>query len=296
MNDAYRALLQPNEPLEHPSAASADWKEHQATRRRRDDAAFWDERSKTFTPKDSPSSYVDQFMSLAAVQPGESLFDMGCGTGALALPYGRLGHPVLACDFSQGMLGILQEEIAREDLHTIETKLLSWDDSWVEAGITPQSADIAIASRSIATDDLERALLKLTAVARRRVCVTLTADFSPRVNAAFLKDLGLVVPAGEDFRYAFNILVDHGYMPEISYIESARTECFASREDARDHCQAMIDRGAPFATSQQKEQAQARLDAWLDEHLVPAEDDPKLLELLPPRKVTWAFLSWSPLD
>ena len=58
------------------------WKERQQMRRAPDDASFWDERSKTFATKDAPSPYFDRFLDLAAVRPGDSVFDMGCGTGA----------------------------------------------------------------------------------------------------------------------------------------------------------------------------------------------------------------------
>ena len=33
-----------------------------------------------------------------------NVFDMGCGTGALAVPLGLAGHKVVAADFSRGML------------------------------------------------------------------------------------------------------------------------------------------------------------------------------------------------
>ena len=43
--------------------------------------------------------------------------------------------------------------------------------------------DVAIASRSIATADLRDALLRLTEVARRRVCITLATGSPPRRRA-----------------------------------------------------------------------------------------------------------------
>ena len=64
----------------------AEWRELQRFRRHRDDAAYWDARSATYTTKDVPSPYVERFLELAGLREGETVFDMGCGTGALAIP------------------------------------------------------------------------------------------------------------------------------------------------------------------------------------------------------------------
>ena len=52
---------------------------------------------------------------------GESLLDMGCGAGSLAIPYGLRGNHVLACDFSPRMLDVLGEGIRVHHLETIVT-------------------------------------------------------------------------------------------------------------------------------------------------------------------------------
>ncbi|MFR8830663.1 MAG: methyltransferase domain-containing protein, partial [Eggerthella lenta] len=81
-----------------------EWKRLQQARRRFDDASYWDKRSATFTTKDAPNPYVERFLELAGIREGETVFDMGCGTGALSVPLGKRGHKVVAADFSQGML------------------------------------------------------------------------------------------------------------------------------------------------------------------------------------------------
>lgn len=70
--------------------------------------------------------------------------------------------------------------------------------------------DVAIASRSIATSDLRDALLRLTEVARRRVCITLATGSSPRVDERILAAVGLPSVLGRDYLYAFNILANEG--------------------------------------------------------------------------------------
>lgn len=73
-----------------------EWKRLQQARRRFDDASYWDKRSATFTTKDAPNPYVERFLELAGIREGETVFDMGCGTGALSVPLGKRGHKVVA--------------------------------------------------------------------------------------------------------------------------------------------------------------------------------------------------------
>ena len=51
------------------------------------------------------------------------------------------------------------------------------------------SVDVAVASRSVITHDLEDSLQKLSAVARERVCVTVGTGVSPRVDMRVAQEL-----------------------------------------------------------------------------------------------------------
>ena len=279
-----------------------EWKALQALRRP-DDAGFWDKRSATFATKDAPSPYVTEFLRLADVRPGETVFDMGCGTGALAVPLGEAGHKVVAADFSQGMLDVMQAELDARGVRTVFPKLMSWADDWPAFGVRPGMTDVALASRSIATADLRESLLRLTDIARRRVCVTLATGASPRVDERILAAVGLPHVLGRDYLYAFNILATEGIQAEVAYIRSQREDTFASREEAAEKLGAMIDdASAVAATAEERALAHGRLEGWLDENLVPnehaGEPDAKgvpqgAFRLREPRTVTWAFLAWN---
>ena len=107
-------------------------------------------RSATFTTKDAPNLYVEKFLGYADIRPGETVFDMGCGTGAIALPLGELGHKVVAADFSQGMLDRMQAVMESQGIRTVFPKLMSWDEDWAAKGVRTGMVDICVASRSIA--------------------------------------------------------------------------------------------------------------------------------------------------
>ena len=219
------------------------------------------------------------------------------------MPLGEAGHKVVAADFSQGMLDQMQARLDAAGVRTVFPKLMSWEDDWPAFGMREGMTDVAIASRSIATADLRDALLRLTEVARRRVCITLATGSSPRVDERILAAVGLPSVLGRDYLYAFNILANEGIKAEVRYIDSTRDDTFATPEDAYEKLAAMIDDSAAVrASDEEREQARANLREWLAANLVPNEtagapDRKGVLQLAwrlaEPRTVTWAFLAWN---
>ena len=79
---------------------------------------------------------------------------------------------MVAADFSQGMLDMLNRDLAALGLASrelVDVKLMSWEDDWEACGVGPKSVDVALASRSMATPDIARALEALSRTARKRV-------------------------------------------------------------------------------------------------------------------------------
>lgn len=57
----------------------------------------------------------------AAIPPGASILDLGCGTGRLATPLARLGHPVTAVDESPEMLARVADATpVRADIEALD--------------------------------------------------------------------------------------------------------------------------------------------------------------------------------
>ena len=281
---------------------NAEWIELQKARRAADDSAHWDERSKTYTKAAiPPTPYAEEFIEYTDALPGESVFDMGCGTGAISIPLAAEGHEVCACDFSEGMLDVLRQEAERFHVQ-VETKLLSWADDWAAHGIGLKSYDVATASRSIATDNLRASLQKLSGVARRRCAVTLPVGSSPRTDEAILSAIGVQPQLGRDYVYAFMILIEMGYRPEVRYIKSVRHDSFDTPEEAYESLSRMVrDACAHMVSGPEVETALANLRSWLSENLVANPDAgkqnqfgeaEKALRLKEPRKVTWAHIAW----
>ncbi|MBE6472447.1 MAG: class I SAM-dependent methyltransferase [Coriobacteriaceae bacterium] len=287
MTEAFTSLLATTDWNE-------EWKRLQVARQRADDPAVWDAKAKSFPVKHgSQEGYVARFLELAGVREGETVLDMGCGTGALATPLAQAGNRVIACDFSQGMMDVMLADQRALGVNGVETHLMSWSDDWEACGLGEKSVDVALASRSIATSDLRESLRKLDRVARRRVCLTLPCGPSPRVDERLLEAAGFEHRLGRDFLYAFNILASEGVNPEVAYIPSLRMELFDTFDDAcagfarivQEAVAGMVPEGEIAAVP-------GRMKPWLEANLV---HDERGFHLSEDRKVTWAFIAWHPL-
>lgn len=294
--------VQPFNPKLTTTDWNAEWMALQQARRKADDPSYWDSRSHTFPTSTEPSAYARRFIELADIHPRETVFDMGCGTGALAVPLGLAGHKVVAADFSRGMLDRMSEALKQADVHTVFPMQLSWGEDWAAKGVRPGMVDVCTASRSIATANLRDSLLRLTDIARRRVCITLTTGSSPRTDERIMSDLGLKDALCPDYLYAINILAAEGVLPQVDFIRSERNDTFDTPEQAAESLRRMIDGAAGAVVGEQQRQAAyVRLHAWLNDNLVPNEHAgspdghggmQKALRLRNPRVITWAFIAW----
>lgn len=264
------------------------WEHEDSLRSKPADASHWSCRAKSYGER-SLSVYEQEFIRRSGIQPGQTVLDFGCGVGLLAIPLAKMGCKVVACDFSQGMLDRLESNAQAAGVPTgsIETHLVAWDDDWQAAGILPDSVDVAIASRSIATRNLLGALTKLDRCARERVCVTVAAGRSPRRDERAFAAVGRSRPPVADFAFCANILFQHGVFPEVSYITTRSRAAFADRAEAVESLTDMLG-GALSA-----EEA-AELEAFLDAHysIDPDAHPARAYAADVMRDVRWAFISW----
>lgn len=279
-----------------------EWKALQKARRLSDDAGVWDKKAETYNKPFGHSPYSKQFIKMSDIAPGDTVFDMGCGTGAIAIPLAIEGHKVCAADFSDGMLAHLEADAEAAGVRDmIEVVKLAWEDDWEAHGVLPKSHDVAVASRSIATSDIKRALLKLSAVARKKCAITISAGSSPRSDQQILSEIGLQSFIGRDFLYAFMILVEAGYMPKVDYIASVRRDSYASEQEAYDSLKKMVLDASYIVPQDQIDAALEKLHTWVRDNLVDnpcagtmnerGEHEERFI-LKNPRKIIWAFISW----
>lgn len=273
---------------------NALWRQKQSLRGNEHGADYWNARARTYTTKDAPNSYTARFLEEAQLLPGDTVLDMGCGTGNLTIPLAKAGHQVLAADFSSGMLAKLKEAVQESGLQEhVRTLQLAWDDDWEAAGLHEGQFDVCFASRSIATEDLLGALSKMNWATRRRACITLPTGTSPRTDDRMLKEIGFQMHPSYDGAYALAMLSALGQQPSVSHIPTARTDSFADEEEVfqRYHQMAVeYERGAQERIPEAE--LTARVRAWLDENLVPAPSGTGGFTLARPRESCWTFIAW----
>lgn len=119
----------------------AAWRHLQQTTKAPDDCQRWNKKAARYDSRDAKNLYAEAFVELARVQPGETVFDMGCGTGTLAAEMATRGHKVIVGDFSSGMLAKLRENMALRGIKIAESLdaltpgsvfplRMSWEDDW----------------------------------------------------------------------------------------------------------------------------------------------------------------------
>lgn len=292
------------------------WRNLDKVRRTPDSAKHWDNRSLTYGKEDSnkeaSDAYVARFIEKMRLEKPSIILDMGCGTGLLAIPLAKQGHGVIAADFSEGMLARLREDAEKagvsvlspcKDEHTGMLQMpdaqggfiiplrMSWDDDWGSFGLRENIVDVALASRSIITHDLEDSLRKLSRVARSRICVTANLGAPPKVNPEIARVMGVTLDSRNDAVFVFGVAHELGYEPGVSYIHSLRVRTYSSRDEAYHSLLKTLDYIDPEAEQVDLETAKQRLRDWLLVHLVPGEVE-GTWRLDKPQIVPWAFISW----
>ena len=271
------------------SAASSPSAPASPTAFNRDSRDYWNHRAATFT-RTATCDYELWLMRLLTLDPADTLLDMGCATGTLAVPLARAGHRVHACDFAEAMLAILNQRAAQESL-PITPHLLAWDDDWQAAGLGENSVDVAFASRSLMAADVQPYICKLDLAARVKAAVVVPGGSLPSADPQLLAHLGRPAAPPRAVESVKRVLADLGRVPVLSTTTTLRPMRFASFEEGLANLRRLAG-PEPFSAQEQE-----LFDAYAVEHFkqVPgamptkAENHWVLDYDLP---VTWKFIGW----
>jgi len=269
-----------------PSLDDLDWNQmwKQARKKktwRSKKAADWDRKAASFARRTRDSVYVDLFLERLAPRPEWTVLDMGCGPGTLALPLADRVRKVVAVDFSPVMLDLLAKRARETGRDNIQVIRAAWEDDWDRAGIP--EVDVALASRSLAVQDLAQALGKLCGRARGKVVITDRVGHGPLDPKAFAA-VGRTLEVGPDFIYTFNLIHQMGYLPSVDYLHLESELRFASRGELLESYLWMF--------KELKTEERIRLEGYLDTVTSREEDGSLILHRdCPP---IWAMISWRP--
>jgi len=244
-------------------------------------AADWDRKAESFAERNSGSLYAEKFIDLLRPEPSWSVLDIGCGPGTIALPLAARVKNITALDFSGAMLDILNNRAAEANITNITTARLSWTDDWAAQGIAPH--DAAIASRSLAVNDLEAALIRLNESARKVAAVTDRVGPGPFDPGAY-RAVGRNLEPGPDYIYTVNILYRLGIHASVDFIHLEDEIPCASFAEAMEMYTWMF-RNLSAAESE-------KLQHYVRSVTTRKTDGTILLHR--PHAPTWAFIRWQP--
>jgi SAM-dependent methyltransferase len=240
----------------------------------------WDGMAPRFRKWMDVDDYPALLLEKIRLNPGCSVLDVGCGTGAISIPAARTAGHVTALDISSEMLRILAEDARKERLSNISCVNRSWDSMIVGKDIEPH--DIVIASRSMGgSSDLWKALEKVDSVALRYVYVTAWGGGEHGHNKGVNTVLGRPVVDTPDYVYFFNILHRMGIRANIEHLECHSRLIYEDIDEAVESCTRDL---APLSAEDAK-----KVRDYLSRTLV--QNDDGTVEA-PDNRPVWSLLWW----
>ncbi|MGI6217256.1 MAG: class I SAM-dependent methyltransferase [Coriobacteriales bacterium] len=253
---------------------------------RGNDSKYWDRLARPFSDFKRLSDYARDFLDLAKIREGESVLDMGCGSGTLCIPLSDRGNSVFAADFSEKMLESTRHVIEEEGIGNIKLVNCAWEDDWDSVPVPV--CDVAVASRSLMGSGIPECVRKLDAHAKRRVCMTVSASPTMFHNMSLEKFLGREVsPKLGDLEAAVRTGLELERFVEVSYIRSIRIDVYDTPQLVAEHLKRKL--------GGLRDGEQERFEEYCDKHIIEyrwrdgeangwcCDED---------RESAWAFVSW----
>lgn len=178
-------------------------------------AEEWGQRAERRSRREKGSDYAREFLARMDLEGVETVLDVGCGSGNLALPLARRVRRVVCIDFSAEMLRLLRANARAEGVVNVTARKLSWADDWSRL----PRADAAICSRAMDTGDLRGALEKLDSKARVRCYVTMHAG-ATFMSEEVYRVLGRTAVPRPNYMYAVNVLYQMGIRARVDFLRT----------------------------------------------------------------------------
>lgn len=194
---------------------------------------FWDELAARDEDRNPFSEALTEFqLGRIAVQPEETLIEIGPGLGRLTLALARDAAAVTAVDPSAEMLSRLNACAAAAGVNTLKTVHCNWEDVELSSGLRPHS--LIVASYSLFMFNMRAQLQRMLRLATNRICLFVPAE--PRISEDVQMIIhGAIVSSGTpDHVVLFNLLNDMGLDPEVELFSFSSEKRYKTSDDALD--------------------------------------------------------------
>jgi SAM-dependent methyltransferase len=224
---------------------------------------------------DYPSKLFERIL----IKPEWSVLDIGCGTGALAIPAAKKAQSVTAVDISTQMLKILTVDMEKNHLTNLRPMHLNWDNVTIGVDIHPH--DVVIMSRSLGrTMNLHESLMKVNQAASRYAYITAWGGGERKMNRGIMEALGQEYQDNPDYLYVFNMLAQMGIQPNVEHLKCSSKVVYPTVDKALHIFQNLLH----LSPSQLGIAAD-----FLEDHLVKRDDG--CFEI-PDNKSVWSLIWW----
>lgn len=190
---------------------------------------YWNQRVADIDNVSGKDEYYRELLRRVTVSPGDSVLDVGCGTGALAIPLARKVRLVTALDWSPTMLEALGRRVAEAGVDNVKPVLADW--LQVELGREVELHDVVIASRSLPMDNVREALVRLDRAATRRCYLTWIAEGN-EFEAGLAAILGRPYHPFPPYTIIYNMLHGMGILADIGIFQIRGSQRFDSLREA----------------------------------------------------------------
>jgi cyclopropane fatty-acyl-phospholipid synthase-like methyltransferase len=206
----------------------------------RDCARIWESREsalKFWNMSKENSHRVEETIAGTEFTPESRVLDIGAGPGTLAIPLAKRVAHVTVVEPAEGMLSVLREKMAEEDVDNIEIVQKRWEDVSVADDLDPPY-DVVIASFSLGMPDIRTAIEKMIDACNGRIYLYHFAgethwdrdcrDLWPRLH-------GKEYTPGPKSNVLYNVLYSMGIYPHVRTFSLRHSQRFASMEEAMNH-------------------------------------------------------------
>jgi len=171
----------------------------------------WNNKAESFNQFQN-SSYYNIFLSKINMKKIDSVLDIGCGNGNLALKFLEKGKKVVGLDYSDGMLKAFKENT--KNYKNVKAIKKAWEEDWSDIDIY----DIAVVSKSFEFEDLsvKDAIEKLNSHVKKGVY--LTYYVGNYLDDEILEVIDRKIVNRPEYILLFNVLYQMGIEAKLDFI------------------------------------------------------------------------------